>query len=949
MPINPDEQLPWYHEPPFDDTRVSWKLWLASRDEYDLHDLRSSFQSWSDLWHFFATHRDAFVRDVPRWMVEAYRKEIERYNRQRHDASKSTPDDDQHNQTDGLSRDRGRASLRGDNLTDRSPKSILTRTRSLSPAKHVSFNPDNLEQYEPVRTSSRSRFSVPKQSETHEKKKPLAGQRHSQKRLPPPTDDEDGQQEEEAYLKAASALTAARLASLDPMQKAGRGRKALKPLLDDDNWSLSAGPGSPLKSTRSNRPASPRTATTTSASSTKSSQKKSVPGATTQSPSKDIDRKGARRPRSASPARNAPKLHAGRGRSSSVSAPARTATRKTSMSPAKQSAKKSPRKRTSSRSRSASPGLEPPRKRTTARSASPRKAMSSDNTQLPTPRSSPERRIPLTPRTRRRTTARGLTKAKQSASSKTTSSANAKSPNKVNHNAEEPATDQGSQDDSRSLETEGTSELPMPRYQNYQGQPSSTHDRHGTQLPYDAFSRDNCLYDCDKHDPDYLSLLGLENTQPSVSAYDAEFHFASELHVPLEVDQSKFDVNDLRPLSAQDGEVRVLNRLVLLRDAIKRFALCYFGYTETADATISSWREMVRCRMAVRELVMYAGYVGDCGDRGEVGWDELLSKPDLRVALVCGIIWKIVKERVLESLFFGATEAQIKSLAAQEKSMEKSDGFERTAARADLISTWYPLDSKSGPPLKAQCTTALALQLQSLLIRLDPHWHMAPGMPSKSLYRHSTHNYADASKLANDPFFRELHYIVRSAATLNNLIRMQPDIVFYWVPVYRGMEFELERMTCANLWPVQRSSPFNDPDADVDPDVKALVRIVCFHGLTSYRRGGGDQARYMLEREKRKGYFEPGGQGEEDGVRPPRKGEDVDVDSGFRSRVLAKAIVALSWGAERPIETVVLDGDKEELVDEGAGKDDARFVELMEICNDERIQEAAQKNEIVID
>jgi len=224
---------------------------------------------------------------------------------------------------------------------------------------------------------------------------------------------------------------------------------------------------------------------------------------------------------------------------------------------------------------------------------------------------------------------------------------------------------------------------------------------------------------------------------------------------------------------------------------------------------------------------------------------------------------------------------------------------------------------------------------------------MEPGIPSKSLYRHSTHNYADAANFAVDPLFRELRYIVNSAATLNQHIRTQPDVVFYWVPVYKGMEYELERMTCANLWPVQRDSPFNDPDADVDPDVKALIRVVCFHGLTSYRRGGGDLARYMLEREKRKGYFEPGGQGEMDGVRPPRKGEDVDVESGFRSRVLAKAIVALSWGVERPIRTGVLDGNEGDLVDEEVERRDTRFIGLLEICNDDRIKEAAKETDIL--
>ena len=228
------------------------------------------------------------------------------------------------------------------------------------------------------------------------------------------------------------------------------------------------------------------------------------------------------------------------------------------------------------------------------------------------------------------------------------------------------------------MESEGTSGLLLPKHQNYQGRSESanpsTHDRHGTELPYDAFSQENCLYDIDKHDPDYLSLLGLDETEPNVSPYDADFHFASELHIPLDIDQSKFDIDSIDTL-LQDNEVRISNRVVLLRDTIKRFALWYFAYTETEDETVSSWRKMVRSRMAVRELVMYVGYVGDCGDKGEDGWDELLSTPSLRVALVCGIIWKIVKERVLDSLLFGATEAQTKSLAAQEKSMVKLDGI----------------------------------------------------------------------------------------------------------------------------------------------------------------------------------------------------------------------------------------------------------------------------------
>jgi len=182
MPANPTEQLPWYHEHPFDDTRVLWKLWLLTRSEDDLHSLRSSFQSWSELWYFFATYRDGFVKDIPHDMIEAYREEIERYTQRRRDASPYTPDGSRHNPTDDLSPSktrRGRAAVKQDRLTSRSPKSILTRTRSQSPAKNVRFNADNLEQYEPVRSSSKSRISIVKHRSKDEKKRADVPQRHA--------------------------------------------------------------------------------------------------------------------------------------------------------------------------------------------------------------------------------------------------------------------------------------------------------------------------------------------------------------------------------------------------------------------------------------------------------------------------------------------------------------------------------------------------------------------------------------------------------------------------------------------------------------------------------------------------------------------------------------------------------------------------------------------------
>jgi len=158
-----------------------------------------------------------------------------------------------------------------------------------------------------------------------------------------------------------------------------------------------------------------------------------------------------------------------------------------------------------------------------------------------------------------------------------------------------------------------------------------------------------------------------------------------------------------------------------------------------------------------------------------------------------------------------------------------------------------------------QSTNRLAIQLLSLLARLNPHTCAEASIPPTSLYGHTDRDFADPDSLAADPFFKSLNRIVYRTGTLNHRIRQTPDIIFYWVPVHKGMEFEIERMTCANLRPVQEGSPLHDEHAVVDPAIKATVRVVCFHGLTTYKRGRGDLGRYMLERESREDYFEPGG------------------------------------------------------------------------------------------
>ena len=82
----------------------------------------------------------------------------------------------------------------------------------------------------------------------------------------------------------------------------------------------------------------------------------------------------------------------------------------------------------------------------------------------------------------------------------------------------------------------------------------------------------------------------------------------------------------------------------------------------------------MRSGAAPPELILYAGYVA-CNGHGEAeGWDELLTAPDLRAALVCAIVWRAIKENVIEELMFGANGTRKERLEGMEREMLGDDG-----------------------------------------------------------------------------------------------------------------------------------------------------------------------------------------------------------------------------------------------------------------------------------
>jgi hypothetical protein len=72
------------------------------------------------------------------------------------------------------------------------------------------------------------------------------------------------------------------------------------------------------------------------------------------------------------------------------------------------------------------------------------------------------------------------------------------------------------------------------------------------------------------------------------------------------------------------------------------------------------------------EFVRIAGFVAVGGPWRIHGWEELFLRDDLRVALVIGVIWKVLKEHCFAHLMFGGSEEQIKELEDAEQVFRKT-------------------------------------------------------------------------------------------------------------------------------------------------------------------------------------------------------------------------------------------------------------------------------------
>ncbi|KAI6832705.1 hypothetical protein KC332_g6433 [Hortaea werneckii] len=288
------------------------------------------------------------------------------------------------------------------------------------------------------------------------------------------------------------------------------------------------------------------------------------------------------------------------------------------------------------------------------------------------------------------------------------------------------------------------------------------------------------------------------------------------------------------------------------------------------------------------ETISYVGCLALGGPDGTDSWKQLLQSSGTRKALIFGMIARALKEHVFGALWFGATPQQERELNKIQEDLLDKDGFQRTQARAEMCQDYLSQIDKEASDQLAKAKAKLLLQLQQLLLPIV--------LVPRGKKRGST-----------DMRLNDLAAIIALAADLSRWMRQLDEVVYYWPPTFKDEEFEPGRMECANLRQMLDESPYQKLDVQgrmrprLQPGQEhrneAIVRVVCFPGLVAYRKGGGELGEKLLaEQDRRRGNANVPHDVQ---LARARSRDSVSVDDGYRTKVICKAVVHLTWGKQR--------------------------------------------------
>ncbi|KAI7241553.1 hypothetical protein KC330_g610 [Hortaea werneckii] len=289
------------------------------------------------------------------------------------------------------------------------------------------------------------------------------------------------------------------------------------------------------------------------------------------------------------------------------------------------------------------------------------------------------------------------------------------------------------------------------------------------------------------------------------------------------------------------------------------------------------------------EAIRYVGCLALGGPDGTDSWKQLLQSSGTHKALIFGMIARALKEHVFGALWFGATPQQERELNKIQEALLDKDGFQRTQARAEMCQEYLSQLDKEANDQLAKAKAKLLLQLQQLLL------------PIVSIPHGNKRNSVDMR-------LNDLAAIIALAADLSRWIRQLDDVVYYWPPTFKDEGFEPGRMECVNLQQMLDESPYQKLDVQgrVQPQLRpgqehrneAIVRVVCFPGLVAYRQGGGELGeKFLAERDRRRG--KESSVPRDVQMAQARSRNTVSVDDGYRTKVICKAVVHLTWGKQR--------------------------------------------------
>ncbi|KAI4674129.1 uncharacterized protein J4E84_010829 [Alternaria hordeiaustralica] len=335
-----------------------------------------------------------------------------------------------------------------------------------------------------------------------------------------------------------------------------------------------------------------------------------------------------------------------------------------------------------------------------------------------------------------------------------------------------------------------------------------------------------------------------------------------------------------------DAEIR--DGLWGLMSAVEEFAERYFASGADPAHTMTDENEDITVKKEwfktlTPETAKLINCVASGGPSGLWGWHDLFVNKEKMQALVCAMIGNVLSEQVLQHAFFGGTEEGVRAVSKVQREMKDQDGFTRNAAYASTILAHLPTPTSLPANFNAHVNTiigALWIHLSPLLSLVHPPTYPASTplpIPAPSL----------------KTVFADLRRLTVSAGILSLHMHLDPHTAYHHVPLFKEDNYDSSIMECWNDEPMRQRNMRNKYE-DVDEDEQkrrdalsetekkrargdtALTQILCFNGVTAYRKGG----------------WEVGSSTANNPVY--EKGEYKNM--GVRVRVLTQGLVYCRWG-----------------------------------------------------